>query len=133
MECRQKETFINLVNLMPSVEDLQVSRDMDNAIQFLYLDGNSDVVDISLDATKITVKDEHAGTTKLQYSFAAGEHEDGENGVDEINITTAEINAAVTPADDSKKWVYEIRRIRPSGQEYVHLTGNFIIQPAVGR
>ncbi len=133
MGCGSNSTGINLVNLMPSVEDLQVSRDMDNTIQFLYLDGNNDVVDISLDATKITIKDEHAGTVKLQYSFAAGAHEDGTNGIDEISITMAEINAAVTPADDSKRWVYETRRIRPSGKEYIHLTGDFIVLPAVGR
>jgi hypothetical protein len=88
-------------------------------------------VNISLDTIIFTVRDKPGGAIKIQIGNAPGAHKDPTNGVTEFTVTKTDTLGDST--FHSTFWVFEVRRVRGiSGEEQVHIQGEFVIHPSVG-
>jgi len=117
---------------LPTAQCIEILADTDTELRFRLTDSDGKSIDISLDQVDFTARDTIEGVELLTYSNAPGEHEDAGNGITAFTVLRADINGALDPADESADWVYEVRRIRPAGQQYVHIQGQFLVRPSIG-
>jgi hypothetical protein len=88
-------------------------------------------IDISPDEVIFTVKDYKGGTEKIQKTNPPYSHFDGPGGRTLFHIDPTDIAIATPPRNLA--WVFEVRRILPSGLEYVHIEGDFSVSAEVGQ
>jgi len=118
------------VSIVPFNQCLRVERGTDMTFEAILTDARDEPFDISLDQVVFTVRDYEGGTKKIQKTNLAGSHLDGPNGRTSFDIADTDITD--TQTTDRLYWVYEVRRIQPSGLESVHVKGAFIVEPQVG-
>lgn len=124
------QTQEGCIAVAPSQVCVRMLRGTTNTFEFILTDGAGEPVDISPDEVRLTVRDYYDGEIKIQKWNLPGTHLDGPNGRTEFTFSI-EDTLEGSPIDITF-WLYEVRRIRPGGNEHVHLQGQFLIDPAVG-
>jgi hypothetical protein len=115
------------ISVLPTPCDIQLVRDTDNEFEFVLTGGDGKSIGIDLDQVEWTISDKIGGTMIFQKISLAGSHEDGPNGkvlfkIDKEDTSTAKTTSVTT-------WHHELRRIKASGDERVHIPGRLIVEP----
>lgn len=118
------------VSLTPSPGTLRVQRGMLVEFDCVLTNAYSEPMDISLDTVVLTVKDNLGGTTKIQKTNAPLTHIDGAQGRTRFEILPGDITETETRRPFS--WIFEVRRITPALEEFIHISGAFEVLPEVG-
>lgn len=114
----------------PARINLGLVRGTDGGFEFALTSG-ADPVDITNDEVRLTVLTAPAGDVLLQTTNAPGSHEDPSNGITRFDVPRAV--TALSPANGTAYWPYEVRRIDGvSGEEFVHVRGNLVVEPGIG-
>jgi hypothetical protein len=114
--------------LLPSFVDLYITQGSYETFEAILLDGDAPV-NLTNDTVKFSVRDRPQGTLKLQKINLPGTHTDPTNGRTDFIITDTDIPVST---DGAREWVFEVRRINPFGQEFVHIQGCFFVLKEVG-
>lgn len=132
MSCKPCESFdINeAVSIVPSIEAIRMVQGTDATFEFVLTNGDDEVVDLTADDVVLTVRDEKGGTVQLQKTNEPGDHIEPTQGRTSFDLAHSDFAAELS--DEHAFWVYEVRRIRASGKEAVHIEGAFILDKAVG-
>ena len=128
MACNVPQKPMAVLDTIPSEIGLQIMQGVKTQLEFILTDERGEVVDLTLDTVELNVRDYFGGTLQIEKSNGPGEHEDPVNGQTRFAIEKGDISAMTENAN----WVYEIRRLLPSGDEAVHIHGPFFVSPAVG-
>ena len=129
-DCCTQLNVESCTSIVPADQCLRIYRNTDSTFEAILTDARNEPFDITLDTVVFTVRDFVGGALKIQKSNGPGSHIEPVNGRTSFDILKTDI----TDAQDGDRfyWVYEIRRIQPSGKETVHITGDFIVDPEVG-
>ncbi len=117
------------VSIVPARICMKLLRDTDATFEFVLTNGRGEPVDITLDEVRLTVREYIGGSIKIEKANPGGTHIDGPNGRTRFSFVPGDITD--TQGSDTFYWVYEVRRIQPSGDEAVHITGEFLVEPAI--
>ena len=109
--------------------ELHLSAGSDFEFICLLTNAVGDPVDITPDEVVFTVKNYKGGSVKLQKTNTPYSHFDGSGGRTRFSIDATDITPDVPPR--GFLWVFEVRRILPSGKEFVHIEGTFNVEPEV--
>ena len=113
----------------PDCLNLSLVKGTDNELEITITDGDGKAVAITADTITMTVKDEPGGSTVFLKSNGPGAH-----SAPALGQTIFVIDAAdtATASDDATTyWVYEIRRVTGTGDQRVHIQGDFTVRPAI--
>lgn len=127
MTCNETTSF---VYLGPTTEAIKMKRGSVNEFDCVLTNAVGTPIDIDLDNVVFTVRDYRGGSVKLQKTSLAGAHQDAANGRVRYKISPGDISDADSPRILS--WVFEVRRITPTPEEFVHIEGTFDVLPQVG-
>ena len=119
-----------IIELTPSENNLEVQRGMVTEFECNLTNAYLEPFDISLDTVLFTVRDFKGGNLKIQKINLPLSHIDGPQGrtrfrLEVVDIVSAEIFRALS-------WVFEVRRITPANEDYIHIVGDFVVLPEVG-
>lgn len=117
------------LSIQPGCVNLSIVWGTDNQLEFTITDGDGKAVAITNDTIAMTVKEELGGALIWTKSNGPGQHSAPALGQTIFEIDAADTAAASTIANTW--WIYEIRRTTAGGDERVHLTGSFVVRPAI--
>lgn len=114
----------------PTQQSITVQRGMVVEFDAVLTDAFLDPIDITLDTVTLTVWDFNGGTKKIQKINSPGGHVFPSQGRTRFTINPADI----TEADNDRQlaWHFEVRRTTPAPKEFIHISGDFIVQPELG-
>lgn len=123
------EKYAPEVALTPARFSLRIQRGSLTEFDCILTNAFGEPIDISLDTVILTVKDALGGTLKIEKINLPLSHINGPQGRTRFAIEPGDIvdPASYFPID----WVFEVRRVTPVPEEFVHITGPFIIDPEV--
>ena len=131
MSCSSCDSpLVGCVAIIPAEICIRFVRGTDSTFECILLDGRGEPVNITDDEVRLTAKDRAGGTIKIQKCNCPGMHSDAPNGRTSYTFVPEDITES--QGTDRLEWVYEVRRIRSFGDEAVHITGPFIVDPQVG-
>jgi hypothetical protein len=117
------------VSVSPSKACIRVPRQTDSIWEFVLTDARGEPVDITGDHVEFLVMDKPDGVIKLSLVNDETEHMDEENGRTSFGIDHHAFDAET--GIDILFWVFEVWRIRASGQMALHLSGTFVLEPVL--
>jgi len=123
------DTACEALPIQPQCLDLTLSRGTDNSLEVVITDGDGRAIVITNDTVKFTVKDEVDGTVVFEHTNMPGGHSSPGLGQTIFEISAADTATASATADTF--WVFEVRRITPALDEFVHISGQFIVRPTI--
>lgn len=133
MTCASSPNCVRLVcselPIQPTCLNLSIVWGTDNQLEVTITDGDGKAVVITNDTITMTVKEELGGALVWLKSNGPGGHSSPDLGQTIFEIDAADTATASTTA--ATWWVYEIRRITAGGDERVHISGAFIVRPAI--
>lgn len=133
MTCETQPNCARLVcstlPIQPVCINLSIVWGTDNQLEVTITDGDGKAVAINNDTIAMTVREEIGGALVWTKSNGPGSHSDPGLGQTIFEIDAADTATASTTA--ATWWVYEIRRTTPASDTRVHISGSFIVRPAI--
>lgn len=133
MTCETQPNCARLVcstlPIQPTCLNLSIVSGTDNQLEVTITDGDGKAIAINNDTIDFTVKEWLGGALVWTKSNGPGAHSDPGLGQTIFNIAAADTVTASTSA--VTWWVFEIRRITAGGDERVHISGAFVVRPAI--
>lgn len=121
--------YCSTVSIVPDCYDLSIVWGTDNQLEVIITDGDGKAIAINNDTISLTVKEELGGALVWTKSNGPGAHSDPGQGRTIFTIDAAD--TATAAAATTTWWIYEVRRTTAGGDERVHISGSFVVRPAI--
>lgn len=118
----------NCASVSPASACMRVPRGTDSMWEFILTDARGEAVNITGNQVEFLIKDKPGGTTKYSKTNQPNEHADPTNGRTAFTIAHDAFDETTT---DFLYWLFEVWRIKASGEMMLHISGRFVLEPTL--